>query len=57
MDPNGKKEMLAWIRRNEQKFKAEEYTKEEIANLAIACGFNRIVVAEWQTQAKFKEAI
>jgi hypothetical protein len=52
---NDFKELKVWIERNQERFTAEKYAKEDIARLAIACGFNRSAVAQWQTQKRFKQ--
>ena len=54
MDGNGIKELKAWIEKNKE---LATYTTQEIVDLAIACGFQRSAIAQWQTQKKFKEAV
>lgn len=55
MEGNGLKELKAWLLNNAETFKA--YKLDEIVPLAIACGFDRQVVAQWYTSMKFKQAI
>lgn len=55
MTDNGFKALQAWIEKNQAHFTGEAYTNEDIAKLAIACGFDRQAVAQWQTQQKFRE--
>jgi hypothetical protein len=50
------KELKAWIEKNNKHFTEEKYSIEDIARLAVTCGFNRITVAQWQTSAKFHQA-
>lgn len=57
MKKDGSKELKRWVEQQAEKFKAENYTTDDIVNLAIACGFERTAVARWQTQKLFKEAI
>jgi hypothetical protein len=45
----------AWIADNEAKFST--YSIGEIAELSIAAGFNRIAVAQWQTQQRFRGVV
>lgn len=57
MESNGLKDLQRWVRDHEEQFKAEDYTTNHIVDLAIACGFDRVAVAQWQTSQRFKEAI
>jgi hypothetical protein len=44
----GMEELLSWINRNMSKWTCENYSVQDVANLAIACGFKRAAVSEWQ---------
>ncbi len=44
-----------WIEQNTLVLK--DRSVEDIGDMAIACGFNRTTVSQWQTSVRFKEAI
>ncbi len=43
-----------WLLENKDRFST--YTLAEIQDLAIACGFSRIDVAQWRTREMFRRA-
>lgn len=45
-------EFKEWLDRNGEHFKG--YSVEEIGNLALTCGFERSIVVQWQTSARFR---
>lgn len=45
---------IIWLDANQDKFKT--YSLQEIADLAVACGFSREDVSAWQTREKFRRA-
>ncbi len=56
MPHKGLKDFRDWFECNTGRFKAENYTKEDITNLAVACGFNRQLIAQWAISELFKGA-
>jgi len=54
MDINDCKEFGEWLERNQEQLKVRSL--EEIRDLAIACGFSRITVSQWQIGQNFKAA-
>jgi hypothetical protein len=50
-----RKDFQEWLAKNHDHFLT--YSVDEIANLAIMAGFNRIIVSQWQTSESFKRAI
>jgi hypothetical protein len=43
-----------WIIEHAERFMEEHYTADEIAILAIACGFSRESVAQWESEQPIK---
>lgn len=43
-------ELSNWIKENIDRFINEHYTVDDIAILAIRCGFSRAIVAQWEAQ-------
>ncbi len=52
---NGIREFKKWLGNNEERF--GDYSLDEIVNLAIACGFDRQMIAQWATSQRFKKAV
>lgn len=48
-------ELKDWLTRNNDHLKT--YSIEELADLAIAAGFSRLVVAQWLTHMKYRRVI
>lgn len=51
---NDIRELKAWVKKHSPHFTG--YTTDDIARLAIACGFTRAAVAEWEQIELRKEA-
>ena len=49
------KEFLAWLERNRELLADRDL--DNIRDLAIAAGFDRIVVSQWYTRKRFENAI
>jgi hypothetical protein len=43
-----------WLQEHHDRFKT--YSLDEISDIAIACGWDRSVVAQWLTSERFKGA-
>lgn len=52
MEGNGLAELKAWIKKHKSELAGA--STEDIVNLAIAYGFNRTAVAEWQCSVMSK---
>lgn len=52
---NTYKDLIAWIQQNRKHFAEGRYSTADIVSLAIACGFDRGAIAQWQTQMMFKK--
>lgn len=50
-----KTEFETWLHFHQEKFKS--YTIDEVAKLAIACGFGRLEVNDWIYRARTKSTL
>ncbi len=48
------KNFKAWLEENKERLAA--YDLNHICNLAIACGYSRVIVAQWYVSQRFKGA-
>jgi hypothetical protein len=48
-------EFLDWLEKNKERLTT--YSPSEISDVAIACGFDRSVVAMWETKERFRKVI
>ena len=44
-----------WLLQNQDRFKT--YNIQEIADLAVACGFSRHEIAQWTVQERWGQAV
>jgi hypothetical protein len=52
ISPNGYSELKTWVEQNADHFKG--YSIENIKDLALAAGFKRTAVAQWEAQEMFR---
>lgn len=55
MEKNGLAELKAWLKKNKDLLIGASH--DDIANYAIACGFDRTAVAQWQCSVMSKVVV